>query len=68
MAKDPVCGAEVDEARVNQQAGTVQAGAPQTDPVYGTKRFHEGTWYYFCSLACRQKFMASPGQYVTPSR
>ncbi len=64
MAKDIVCGAEVDQAAVNQQTGSVQAGAPETDPKHGTKRFYNGKWFYFCSLACRQKFMATPDEYA----
>ncbi len=65
MAKDIVCGAEVDESKVNQQVGAVSSGAPQTDPQFGTKRFHDGKWYYFCSLACRQRFVAAPDVYLT---
>jgi Cu+-exporting ATPase len=47
--------------------------AQQTDPVCGMqideedaagKAEYEGTTYYFCSQACRQKFEANPAQYV----
>ena len=64
MAVDPVCGKEIDVAKVNAGVGHVQAGATEVDPTAGAKRFHEGTWHYFCSLACRQKFIASPTQYM----
>ena len=68
MVKDPVCGAEVDKERVDKGDTRVFAGAPQTDPSYGTKRFHDGKWYYFCGMACRQKFMASPEQYLAKAK
>lgn len=64
MAVDIVCGKEVDPAEINAAVGTVMAGAPEADPTKGTKRFHEGKWYYFCSLACRQKFMAGPEEFI----
>ncbi len=44
--------------------GRVSAGAPETDPSAGTKRFHKGKWYYFCSMACRIKFLARPEEYI----
>ena len=28
---------------------------------------HQGTTYYFCSTACKGKFDANPGEYVTKS-
>ncbi|MBI2873118.1 MAG: hypothetical protein HYY00_08040 [Chloroflexi bacterium] len=64
MAKCPVCGLEVNEREVNQAVGSVAAGAPQTDPAKGTKRFHDGSWYYFDTLACRAKFMGNPEAYL----
>ncbi len=64
MAIDVVCGKEVDEAAVNAPSGQVFAGAKETDPQYGTKRFYGGKWYYFCSLGCRQKFIAHPDEYI----
>jgi YHS domain-containing protein len=30
----------------------------------GTRSFHNGVWYYFCSLECRTKFLASPDAYL----
>lgn len=49
---------------MNQRVGNIPAGAPETDPAVGTKRFYNGKWYYFCSMACRQKFVATPDEYV----
>ena len=42
----------------------MSAGAPETDPSAGTKRFYKGTWYYFDSMACRIKFVADPETYL----
>ena len=64
MAVDPVCGKHVDEEAVNATVGRVAAGAVELDPSAGAKRFYGGRWYYFCSLACRQKFLATPDEYV----
>ncbi|HWD96817.1 MAG TPA: hypothetical protein VG246_10385 [Acidimicrobiales bacterium] len=57
MAIDPVCGAEVNPALVNQAAGSVPGGAAETDPKMGTKAFVDGAWVYFCSLECRSRFV-----------
>jgi YHS domain-containing protein len=64
MVNDPVCGKEVNAQGIDEAETTAASGAPLTDPSYGTKRFYEGTWYYFCSLACRQRFIADPGRYL----
>ena len=64
MAKDPVCGKEIDEADARQQTGQTRFGAAEVDPEKGTRRFHDGTWFYFCGLECRSKFMASPDAYL----
>lgn len=64
MVKDLVCGKEVDKAAINASVGSTPAGTAETDPGAGTKRFYEGAWYYFCSLACRYKFMATPDEYI----
>ena len=32
--------------------------------VAAPKRIYEGKWYYFCSMACRQKFVALPYQSI----
>lgn len=64
MAKDPVCGKEIDEEEARQQTGQTRFGAAEVDPEKGTRRFHDGTWYYFCGLECRSKFMNSPESYL----
>ena len=64
MAKDLVCGKEIDEAEARSQTGQTMHGASEVDPQQGTRMFHDGSWYYFCGLECRIKFMASPGTYL----
>ena len=64
MARDPVCGNEVDESSLQRAQSSIVSGAVEIDPSVGTKNFHEGQWYYFCSLACRAKFMGNPQQYL----
>ena len=64
MAKDPVCGKELDPASMQARTGQTMYGAPEVDPKQGTRGFHEGRWYYFCSLECRSKFQASPKLYL----
>ena len=64
MAIDPVCGKEIDEAAVRSVTGQTVYGAPEVDPTKGTRRFHEGVWYYFDTLDCRSKFLASPDTYI----
>lgn len=68
MALDIVCGKEVDTAAVNAPVGSIPAGAPETDPAAGTKRYYEGKWYYFCSMACRHRFVATPDEYIEAMR
>jgi CBS domain-containing protein/YHS domain-containing protein len=52
------------------------APAMATDPVCGMRvdpnraaahASYEGVTYYFCSDACRQQFVASPGDYAAPA-
>ncbi|MEK7806716.1 MAG: hypothetical protein AAB528_03190 [Chloroflexota bacterium] len=64
MAKDPVCGKEIDEARARTHTGQTVHGASEVDPQQGTRMFHNGRWYYFCGLECRSKFMAAPQTYL----
>ena len=64
MARDPVCGKDVDEARLQRPQSSIASGATEIDPAVGTKSFHDGQWYYFCSLACRALFMGNPEQYT----
>lgn len=68
MAVDIVCGKEIDVDAMNTTVGHIPAGAPETDPTAGTKRFHKGKWYHFCSLACRQKFVALPDEYIANAK
>jgi Cu+-exporting ATPase len=53
------------------------AAATATDPVcrmkvdpQTTKHWttHEGTTYHFCSAKCRERYIADPARYVTPSK
>jgi YHS domain-containing protein len=64
MATDPVCGKEIDEAVVRAQTGSTMGGASEVDPSQGTRRFHDGKWYYFCGVDCRFRFMANPAEFV----
>ena len=64
LVKDPVCGRELNTEDLEQSVGAIPAGAPEVDPSKGTKRFHEGTWYYFHNLECRMKFVSNPEAYI----
>ncbi len=64
MPKDPVCGKEIDESGARASTGQTAYGASEVDPDMGTRSFHDGQWYYFCSLDCRTKFLASPAAYT----
>ena len=63
MPKDPVCGKDIDEAGARARTGQTTHGASEVDPSQGTRSFHNGKWYYFCSLDCRSKFLAGPSKY-----
>ncbi len=52
--KDVVCGRDVDPATI------------LTSSV--TRWIHEGTRYYFCSLQCRNQFVANPEGYLNPAK
>lgn len=65
MASCLVCGNEVDEAAARAETGQTAHGAMEVDPTKGTRRFHEGAWYYFDSMGCRSQFMASPDTYIS---
>ncbi len=54
MAKDPVCGREVDEKYWLAQTGE--------------KVVREGETYYFCCLMCRQKFIINSTKYIEASK
>ncbi|HKT72244.1 MAG TPA: hypothetical protein VJQ47_05095 [Steroidobacteraceae bacterium] len=62
--KDPVCGKDVNDQKIDAGEAVAGSGAPVTDPSFGTKRFHEGQWHYFCSMSCRQRFIANPARYL----
>lgn len=64
MPRDPVCGREIDLAEVRAKVGQTLHGAAEVDPGRGTRAFHNGTWYYFCSLDCRIKFLANPESFL----
>ena len=65
MARDPVCGKEIDEEQARAQTSQTRFGASEVDPNQGTRIFHDGGWIYFCRLECRTKFLASPASYAT---
>jgi YHS domain-containing protein len=67
MAQCPVCHASVDEAAAKAQTGMTSGGAKEVDPKAGTRQFHDGTWYYFCSLDCRNKFTRNPDSFLKSS-
>ena len=67
MPKDPVCGNEINEEDARSTTGQTMHGASEVDPQQGTRIFHEGSWYYFCSLDCRSKFLASPTTFLKKS-
>lgn len=66
MAVDIVCGKAVDESAINLETrdGSVSQETPAST---ATKRFYCGKWYFFCSLVCRQKFVATPDEYIAQS-
>ncbi len=64
MAMCPVCGSEIDEAAARATTGQTAFGASEVDPQKGTRRFHDGKWYYFDTLTCRSRFMTSPETYL----
>ena len=64
MAQCPVCKLEIDETAARAETGRTAHGATEVDPEMGTRRFHDGRWYYFDTLECRTKFMATPDSYL----
>ena len=67
MAMCPVCDNEIDETAAQAETGQTAYGATEVDPGQGTRRFHDDQWYYFDTLDCRSKFMASPNSYLGQS-
>lgn len=64
MAKDPVCGREVDDAAVRAGGGRSTQGAAVVTQEVGTRRFYNDRWYYFCSIDCRLLFIDNPEKYA----
>jgi len=62
-ARCQVCGSEIAQS-MEDAVGQTSSGANEIDPTKGTKRFWDGRWYYFDSLACRSRFEASPDEFV----
>jgi YHS domain-containing protein len=65
MAKDVVCGKEIDEGQARAETSLTAYGASEVDPEPGTRIFHDGNWMYFCGLDCRTKFLASPDKFIS---
>ncbi|NQW22158.1 MAG: hypothetical protein HQ475_01790 [SAR202 cluster bacterium] len=63
MAKDVVCGKEINEDQARAETSQTMHGASEVDPTQGTRIFHNGSWMYFCGLDCRTKFLASPDSF-----
>jgi YHS domain-containing protein len=64
MAKDPVCGKEIDEAAARTASSYTRHGASEVEAEKGTRMFYNGQWVYFCGVECRSKFMANPSAYI----
>ena len=65
MAKDVVCGKDIDEEQARAQTSVTVHGATEVDPAQGTRIFHDSQWLYFCGLGCRGKFLTSPATYLS---
>jgi len=52
MAKDPVCGMDVN---------------PEIASAQGLRSEHEGQTYYFCGKGCKLEFGDDPARYLDPS-
>lgn len=65
---DVVCGRPVTDADARDKGGWPPAQAVDKGAIAATKRYHEGQWFHFCSLACRQKFIASPDTYIAQAK
>ncbi len=40
---------------------------PATDPKGGFKWMHDGSWYTFNDISCRNKFIGNPKKYLEPA-
>ncbi len=65
---DIVCGRPVTDADAQDKSGWPPAQGGDKGTIAATKRYHEGQWFYFCSLACRQKFITSPNTYIAQAK
>ena len=63
MPQCAVCGSDISES-IDRPVGKTVAGTPELDPSRGTKRYWDGVWRYFDSLACRSRFDSSPSDYA----
>jgi len=64
MAQCPVCNNPVNEEAAKAQTGMTPGGAKEVDPAAGTRQFHDGTWYYFDTIDCRNKFTRDPDSFI----
>ena len=65
---------DLDDGRVMFGDATLETNTTVVDPVCGTElertdaeaaADYRGTVYYFCSMACKERFIAAPERYVT---
>lgn len=64
MAQCPVCNNPVNEEAAKAQTGMTPGGAKEVDPAAGTRQFHDGAWYYFDTIECRNKFTRDPDSFI----
>lgn len=64
MTVCPVCGKTVNEEAAKTETGQTAHGAKEVDPGQGTRQFHDGKWYFFDNIACRNRFTARPEEYL----
>lgn len=62
--RDPVCDKEIEPGWLDEKVRKGAGSAPETERTRGTKSLYEGTWYYFCSVVCRFRFMSAPAGYA----
>ncbi len=60
----PVCKTVINEDSARATTGQTMYGANEVDPTAGTRSFFNGEWYYFCTLQCRTRFLATPNTYI----
>ena len=64
MTKCPVCQKQINLEAADSLTWTTPGGAKEVDPTAGTRQFHDGTWYYFDSIECRNRFTQRPDSYL----